>query len=130
MLDYFRDEMSAMFETALDEIDRSNNTMVQYMNRRADHIRDAVSAAMHDEGMMEFTGMALGFPLAGLGLAMLGAPAPVLALFSVAAPMTLLGHLTNGASDHTPPEHHIFHINRTIHVHDGNQDENVQLMQG
>ena len=41
-------------------------------------------------------------------------------MLSVAAPMSLLGHLTNGAHnhdhEHSHPEVHIFHFNRTVHL--------------
>ena len=60
--------MSAMFEQGLDAIDQSNNTVVSYMNHRVDEISDSVSAAMHNENLMEFAGMAMGLPLLGLGL--------------------------------------------------------------
>ena len=57
-----------MFEQGLDAIDQSNNTVVSYMNHRVDEISDSVSAAMHNENLMEFAGMAMGLPLIGLGL--------------------------------------------------------------
>ena len=60
--------MSAMFEQGLDAIDQSNNTVVSFMNHRVDEISDSVSAAMHNENLMEFAGMAMGLPLLGLGL--------------------------------------------------------------
>ena len=60
--------MSDMFEHGLDEIEQSNNTIVRYMNHRVDEISSSVNAAMHDENLMEFAGMAMGLPLLGLGL--------------------------------------------------------------
>ena len=115
--------MGRMYEHGLDTLEHTNNSAVQYMNRRVDTIRESVGAAMHDEGMMEFAGMALGFPLLGLGLTMLGAPPAVLALGAVAAPMSLLMHLTNGRQtpDH-PDEHHFFHINLTLPINDEEYD--------
>ena len=62
------DEMSEMFESGLDAIEESNNTVVRYMNHRVDEISSSVNAAMHNENIMEFAGMALGMPLLGLGL--------------------------------------------------------------
>lgn len=115
--------MSQMFEAGLDSIDKSNNTLVMAMNRRVDEIRDTVSDAMHDESMMEFAGMAFGLPMLGLGLSMLGAPPAILALLSVAAPMSMIMHLTNGASERQPPEHHIFHVNLTVPLEDYEYDD-------
>ena len=60
--------MSAMFEQGLDAIDQSNDTVVSFMNHRVDEISDSVNAAMHNENLMEFAGMAVGLPLLGLGL--------------------------------------------------------------
>ena len=50
----------------------------------------------------------------------MGAPPAVLALLSVAAPMSLLGHLSNGAGEHSTPEHHVFHINITAPIRQDN----------
>lgn len=88
------------------------------MNRRVDQIRDTVTDAMHDEHMMEFAGMAFGLPMLGLGLSMLGAPPAIIALLAVAAPMSMVMHLTNGASEGQPPEHHVFHLNLTVPLED------------
>ena len=44
---------------------------------------------------------------------------------SVAAPMSLLRHLSNGASHshrQEPPEHHLFHINITAPIHEEEED--------
>ena len=57
MLDYFRNEMSGMFEDGLDNLNESNNTMIRLVNRRVDEIQQSMHAAMHDEGMMDFMGL-------------------------------------------------------------------------
>ena len=111
-----------MFEQGLDDLERSNNTMVQFMNRRTDRIMESVNAVMHDEGMMGFASMALGLPLLGLGLTFLGAPPAILALMSVAAPMSLLMHLTNGSPQPSPSEVHVLHFNLTAPINEENTD--------
>ena len=90
------DEFSDMFEQTLDDIDQSNNTVVRHVNGRVDEIRESVAAAQNDTHMMEFAGMALAMPLAGLGMYMLGAPAAAVGLMGFAAPMYLLMFLENG----------------------------------
>ena len=109
LLDYFRNEMSGMFEDGLDNLNESNNTMIRLVNRRVDEIQQSMHAAMHDEGMMDFMKLAVGMPMLGIGLSALGAPVGAIALTSVVAPLYLLGFLSNGASEHpTPSEiHHI-----------------------
>ena len=114
LLDFFRGEMSSMFEVGLDSLSESNNTMIRFVNRRVDEIQQSMHTAMHDENMMDFMKLALGMPVLGLGLNALGAPAGILALASVAAPMYLLGFMTNGASEHTPPDIHHIILNVTL----------------
>ena len=41
-----------------------------------------------------------------------------MALMSVAAPMSLLMHLSDGASDSPPPELHVLHFNLTGEIND------------
>jgi hypothetical protein len=65
-------------------------------NYRVDEIREAMHHVMDNKHMMEFMGMAVGFPMLGLGMFAFGAPASALAMLSVAAPMYLMRFLTNG----------------------------------
>ena len=64
--------------------------------------------------MMDFMKLAVGMPALGLGLSALGAPVGAIALASVAAPLYLLGFLTNGATERTPPDIHHIILNVTL----------------
>ena len=57
LLDYFRDEMSLMFESTLDDINENDEPMIKYINGRIDRIQKDVSDAMYDKNMMEFMSM-------------------------------------------------------------------------
>ena len=52
----------------------------------------------------------------------MGAPPAILALLSVAAPMSLLRHLSNGATDHVTPERHHLHFNITAPFNTAGQE--------
>ena len=103
-----------MFESGLDAINESNNTVVSYMNSRVDQIMQTVHETMHDHQMMEFVMMAVGMPLLGLGMFVLGAPLSVIAPLAVVAPMSLLGHMSHESSAHTSPEHQHLEFNFTV----------------
>ena len=93
ILSYMMITLDEMIEQSLDDLENTNNTIVQQMNRRVDEIQESVKESMQRPHLMEFMSMSVILPLIGITLFMFGSPLIVPGVLAMAGPLYLMNFL-------------------------------------
>ena len=97
LLHYMMITLDEMIDHSLDELENSENPIVQQMNRRVDEIQNVVKDSMQVPSLMEFMSMSVMLPLLGMGIFMFGGPPVLTGILAMAGPMYLLNFLQDNA---------------------------------
>lgn len=82
-----------MIDRGLDTLENSNNSMVQYMNRRVDEIQDEIKQSMEEFYLMQFASMSVLFPLVAISLFMFGGSPILTGMLAMGGPMYLMNFM-------------------------------------
>ena len=107
LLHYMMITLDEMIDHSLDELENSENPIVQQMNRRVDEIQNVVRDSMQVPSLMEFMSMSVMLPLLGMGIFMFGGPPVLTGILAMAGPMYLLNFLQDNAVPMDNPRYFI-----------------------
>ena len=68
LLDYTMITFDNMVDRGLDDLENSNNSIIQFMNRRVDEIQEEMKKSTEEFYLMQFASMSVMLPIVGITL--------------------------------------------------------------
>ena len=99
LLEYTMITVDGIVDQGLDDLENSENPIVQHMNRRVDEIQDVMKQSMQMHYLMTFMSMSVMLPMLGMALFMFGGSPVLTGALAMAGPM----YLMNFMQDNTFP---------------------------
>ena len=102
LLEYTMITVDGIVDQGLDDLENSENPIVQHMNRRVDEIQDVMKQSMQMHYLMTFMSMSVMLPIVGMTLYMFGGPPLLTGMLAMAGPLYLMNFMQDNAipTDH------------------------------
>ena len=98
LLEYTMITLDDIVDQGLDELENSENTIVQHMNRRVDEIQDVMKQSMEMHYLMTFMSMSVMLPMVGMALFMFGGSPILTGALAIAGPLYLMNFMQDNSS--------------------------------
>ena len=97
MLEYTMITLDDIVDQGLDDIENSENTIVQHMNRRVDEIQEVMKQSMEMHYLMTFMSMSVMLPMVGIALFMFGGSPVLTGALAMAGPLYLMNFMQDNS---------------------------------
>ena len=87
-----------MIDRSLDDLENSNNSIIQHMNRRVDEIKDEMKQSMEMFYLMQFASMSVLLPIVGITLFMFGGSPILTGMLAMGGPLYLMSFMKDKSS--------------------------------
>ena len=98
LLDYTMITFDNMVDQGLDDLENSNNSIIQFMNRRVDEIQEEMKKSTEEFYLMQFASMAVMLPIVGITLFMFGGSPILTGMLAMGGPLYLMSFMTDKSS--------------------------------
>ena len=99
LLEYTMITFDQMIDRSLDSIENSNSSIIQYMNRRVDEIKDEMKQSMDKFYVMQFASMSLLLPMVGITLFMFGGSPILTGMLAMGGPLYVMSFMKDMSSE-------------------------------
>ena len=99
LLEYTMITFDQMIDRSLDDLENSNSSIIQYMNRRVDEIKDEMKQSMDKFYVMQFASMSLLLPMVGITLFMFGGSPILTGMLAMGGPLYLMNFMKDMSSE-------------------------------
>ena len=93
LLEYTMITLDDIVDQGLDDLENSENTIVQHMNRRVDEIQDVMKQSMQMHYLMTFMSMSVMLPMVGIALFMFGGSPVLIGALAMGGPLYLMSFM-------------------------------------
>ena len=97
LLEYTMITLDDIVDQGLDDIENSENTIVQHMNRRVDEIQEVMKQSMEMHYLMTFMSMSVMLPMVGIALFMFGGSPVFTGALAMAGPLYLMNFMQDNS---------------------------------
>ena len=97
LLEYTMITLDDIVDQRLDDLENSENPIVQHMNRRVDEIQDVMKQSMQMHYLMTFMSMSVMLPMVGMALFMFGGSPVLTGALAMAGPLYLMNFMQDNA---------------------------------
>ena len=87
-----------MIDRGLDDLENSNNSIIQFMNRRVDEIQEEMKKSTQEFYLMQFASMSVMLPIVGVTLFMFGGSPILTGMLAMGGPLYLMSFMTDKSS--------------------------------
>ena len=98
LLEYTMITVDGIVDQGLDDLENSENPIVQHMNRRVDEIQDVMKQSMQMHYLMTFMSMSVMLPMVGMALFMFGGSPILTGALAMAGPLYLINFMQDNSS--------------------------------
>ena len=98
LLDYTMITFDNMVDRGLDDLENSNNSIIQFMNRRVDEIQEEMKKSTEEFYLMQFASMSVMLPIVGITLFMFGGSPILTGMLAMGGPLYLMSFMTDKSS--------------------------------
>ena len=98
LLDYTMITFDNMVDQGLDDLENSNNSIIQFMNRRVDEIQEEMKKSTEEFYLMQFASMSVMLPIVGITLFMFGGSPILTGMLAMGGPLYLMSFMTDKSS--------------------------------
>ena len=98
LLDYTMITFDNMVDRGLDDLENSNNSMIQFMNRRVDKIQEEMKQSMEEFYLRQFASMSVMLPIVRIALFMFGGSPILTGMLAMGGPLYLMIFMTDKSS--------------------------------
>ena len=98
LLDYTMITFDNMVDRGLDDLENSNNSIIQFMNRRVDEIKEEMKKSTEEFYLMQFASMSVMLPIVGITLFMFGGSPILTGMLAMGGPLYLMSFMTDKSS--------------------------------
>ena len=93
LLDYTMITFDNMVDRGLDDLENSNNSIIQFMNRRVDEIQEEMKKSTEEFYLMQFASMSVMLPIVGITLFMFGGSPILTGILAMGGPLYLMSFM-------------------------------------
>lgn len=97
LLEYTMITLDGIVDQRLDDLENSENPIVQLMNRRVDEIQDVMKQSMQMHYLMTFMSISVMLPMFGIALFMFGGSPVLTGMLAMAGPLYLMNFMHDNA---------------------------------
>ena len=97
LLEYTMITLDDIVDQGLDDIENSENSIVQHMNRRVDEIQEVMKQSMQMHYLMTFMSMSVMLPMVGIALFMFGGSPVLTGALAMAGPLYLMNFMQDNS---------------------------------
>ena len=98
LLEYTMISFDHMIDRSLDDLQNSNNSIIQNMNRRVEEIKDEMKQSMEMFYLMQFASMSIMLPIVGITLFMFGGSPILTGMLAMGGPLYLMSFMKDKSS--------------------------------
>ena len=98
LLDYTMITFDNIIDRGLDDLENSNNSIIQFMNRRVDEIQEEMKKSTEEFYLMQFASMSVMLPIVGITLFMFGGSPILTGMLAMGGPLYLMSFMTDKSS--------------------------------
>ena len=98
LLEYTMISFDHMIDRSLDDLENSNNSIIQHMNRRVEEIKDEMKQSMEMFYLMQFASMSVLLPIVGITLFMFGGSPILTGMLAMGGPLYLMSFMKDKSS--------------------------------
>ena len=98
LLEYTMISFDHMIDRSLDDLQNSNNSIIQNMNRRVEEIKDEMKQSMEMFYLMQFVSMSIMLPIVGITLFMFGGSPILTGMLAMGGPLYLMSFMKDKSS--------------------------------
>ena len=98
LLEYTMITFDNMVDKGLDDLENSNNSIIQFMNRRVDEIQEEMKKSTEEFYLMQFASMSVMLPIVGITLFMFGGSPILTGMLAMGGPLYLMSFMTDKSS--------------------------------
>ena len=98
LLEYTMITFDNMVDKGLDDLENSNNSIIQFMNRRVDEIQEEMKKSTEEFYLMQFASMSVMLPIVGIALFMFGGSPILTGMLAMGGPLYLMSFMTDKSS--------------------------------
>ena len=98
LLEYTMITFDNMVDKGLDDLENSNNSIIQFMNRRVDEIQEEMKKSTEEFYLMQFASLSVMLPIVGITLFMFGGSPILTGMLAMGGPLYLMSFMTDKSS--------------------------------